>query len=483
MKISLKAFAPLVVAVVLALLPAPAGCPPHAWYYFAIFSGVIVGLMFEPVPGAAVGFIGVTLAAVLAPWVLFSPQELARPGFSAANSALNWALSGFANGSVWLIFAAFMFTLGYEKTGLGPRIALALVRLMGRRTLLLGYAIVFSDAILAPFTPSNTARSAGTIYPIIRNVPMLYDSKPNDPSYRRIGAYIMWTAMAGTAATSSMFVTALSSNLLAMEFARRLAKIDISWVQWFVAMLPVSFLFLLFVPLVVYWLYPPEVKQGQEVPEWAAVQLEKLGPLSARELLFAAMVCAALILWISASNFINPTTVALIVISLMLLARLVTWKDMLENTAAWNTLVWFSTLVALADGLNRVGFVKWFAEMIGGHMGGFPPTTAMIVLVLVFFFSHYMFASATAHVTALIPVMLTVGAAIPGLNMIHFTLLMGLTLGIMGVLTPYATGPAPVYQGSGYLPAREFWLLGGIFGLIYIGTLLIIVVPWLAFLG
>jgi L-tartrate/succinate antiporter len=161
----------------------------------------------------------------------------------------------------------------------------------------------------------------------------------------------------------------------------------------------------------------------------------------------------------------------------------VTWKDMLENTAAWNTLVWFSTLVALADGLNRVGFVKWFAELVGAHMGGFPPTTAMIVLVLVFFFSHYMFASATAHVTALIPVMLTVGGAIPGLNMIHFTLLMGLTLGIMGVLTPYATGPAPVYQGSGYLPAREFWLLGGIFGLIYIGTLLIIVVPWLAVLG
>ena len=52
--------------------------------------------------------------------MLFSPAELAKPGFKPANAALTWALSGFSNGTVWLIFGAFMFALGYEKTGLGP---------------------------------------------------------------------------------------------------------------------------------------------------------------------------------------------------------------------------------------------------------------------------------------------------------------------------------------------------------------------------
>ncbi len=42
---------------------------------------------------------------------------------------------------------------------------------------------------------------------------------------------------------------------------------------------------------------------------------------------------------------------------------------------------------------------------------------AMIVLVLVFFFTHYLFASITAHATALLPVMLAVGATIPGMDM------------------------------------------------------------------
>ena len=156
------------------------------------------------------------------------------------SAALNWALSGFSNGTVWLIFGAFMFALGYEKTGLGRRIALLLVKAMGRRTLTLGYAVTIADTLLAPFTPSNTARSGGTIYPVIRNLPALYDSKPNDPSSRRIGSYLMWVAIAATCVTSSMFLTALAPNLLALELVKKTAKIDITWTQWFMAFAPVG---------------------------------------------------------------------------------------------------------------------------------------------------------------------------------------------------------------------------------------------------
>ena len=132
MNVLWKALAPVAVAVAIAVAPAPAGLAPHTWYYFAIFAGVIVGLMLEPLPGAAIGLIAVTLVTVLAPWVFYSPAELAKPGFKPQNAALTWALSGFANSTVWLIFGAFMFALGYEKTGPGKRIALLLVRAMPR---------------------------------------------------------------------------------------------------------------------------------------------------------------------------------------------------------------------------------------------------------------------------------------------------------------------------------------------------------------
>jgi L-tartrate/succinate antiporter len=480
MRLPWKPLAPIAVAVVLALQPAPAGLAPHAWYFFALFAGVIVGLMLEPLPGGAIGLIGVTLVTVLAPWVLFAPAELAKPGFKPATAALTWALSGFSNGTVWLIFGAFMFALGYEKTGLGRRIALVLVKKMGRRTLTLGYAVSVADTILAPFTPSNTARSGGTIYPVIRNLPMLYGSKPDDPSARKIGSYIMWVAIATTCVTSSMFLTALAPNLLAVELVNKTSKVAIGWTEWFTAIAPVGIALLILIPLLTYWIYPPQIKSGDEVPNWAAGELEKMGGFSLREITLAVLVVIALLLWIFGGDFVNPTTAALVVISLMLLARVVTWDDMMKNSTAWNTLAWFATLVALADGLNKVGFVKWFADSVAAHMAGFSPFTAMIVLVLVFYFTHYLFASVTAHVTALLPVMLAVGSTIQGIDMPMFALLLCLTLGIMGILTPYATGPSPVYYGSGYLPSQDYWRLGAIFGVLYIVVLLVVGLPWLA---
>jgi L-tartrate/succinate antiporter len=253
--------------------------------------------------------------------------------------------------------------------------------------------------------------------------------------------------------------------------------------QWFISFAPVGVLLLALVPLLTYYLYPPELKSGGEVPAWAAQALGKMGRLTRKELILAILVFIALALWIFGSAFLHPTTAVLLVLSLMLLTRVLTWNDILHHTAAWNTLVWFATLVTLADGLNKVGFVGWFADFIATYLSAFSPFSAMILLVLVFYFSHYFFASITAHVTALMPVMLAIGATVPGMNLAQFALLMSLTLGIMGIQTPYASGPSSVYYGSGFLPSADFWRLGAIFGVIFIAVLLLIGLPWILMLG
>jgi L-tartrate/succinate antiporter len=371
-----------------------------------------------------------------------------------------------------------MFALGYEKTGLGRRIALLLVKRMGRKTLTLGYAVAAADTILAPFTPSNTARSGGTIYPVIKNLPPLYDSKPNDPSMRRVGSYIMWVAIATTCVTSSLFLTGLAPNLLAKELVKKTANVELAWGDWFVAAAPAGLLLLVLVPLLAYWLYPPEVKEGAEVTEWAAKELAKLGGLTSREITLAVLVAIALVLWIFEGDYVNATTAAAVVVLLMVILNVVTWDDITKNSAAWNTLAWFATLVALADGLSRVGFVKWFAEDVASYMSGVSPLTAVVALLLINFFAHYMFASVTAHVTALIPVLLAVGSSVPNMKMPQLALLLCLQLGIMGIITPYGTGPSPVYYGSGYLPAADYWRLGAIFGLIFLAVFMLTAVPW-----
>jgi L-tartrate/succinate antiporter len=227
--------------------------------------------------------------------------------------------------------------------------------------------------------------------------------------------------------------------------------------------------------------YPPEVKESPEVPAWAGRELGTMGRISRNQIMMGLRAVGALALWIFGGKFIDATTVALSAIALMVILGVVTWDDVLANKSAWNVLVWFATLVALADGLNRVGFISWFAKKAAAPLAGFPPLTVMVLLTVLFFVIHYMFASITAHVTAVLPVLLAAGIAVPGVDPRLFALLLCYSLGIMGILTPYATGPSPVYFGSGYVARKDFWRLGAIFGFVYLAALLAIGVPWMLY--
>jgi L-tartrate/succinate antiporter len=186
----------------------------------------------------------------------------------------------------------------------------------------------------------------------------------------------------------------------------------------------------------------------------------------------------ALVAWISASRWIGATTVALVVISLMLLTKVITWSDIATAKQAWNVFVWFATLVVLADGLSSVGFLSWFAKRSATLTTNIPVTAAAIAIIAVFFAVHYLIASGTAQAAALLPVFLAAAVTIHGLPMRPVVLLLLYSLGLMGVITPYANGPAPIYFSSGYIPARDFWRLGFILGLFNLIVLLGIGLPW-----
>lgn len=275
----------------------------------------------------------------------------------------------------------------------------------------------------------------------------------------------MWVAITAACITSSMFLSALAPNLLAWRWSKALLA-SISLGHWFIAFLPLGILLILAMPLLAYWFYPPEVKVNNEVPLWAARELEKLGKLSRNEILLLVFVCFALMMWIFAADWIEPALAALLVIVLML------WTGVLseryhQQQSGMEHLCLVRHLVALADGLSSTGFIAWLGKEGGALMSGISPGMATIVLLLAFYLLHYLFASTTAHTTALLPAMLTIASTIPGMNMEVFVLLMVTSLGVMGIITPYGTGPSPIYYGSGYLPTKDYWRLGTIFGAIF----------------
>ena len=453
---------PVLVLLVVWFIPAPAGLSVEAWRFMAIFLAVVVGLIIEPVPAALVGLVGVSLVALL--------------GLVGKTPAANvkWALSGFSNSIIWLIFAAFMFAMGYQKTGLGKRISLIMVKYMGKSSLGLGYAVAFADLVLAPFMPSNTARSGGTIFPIAINIPQIFNSLPdNEP--RKLGAYISWVAMAATCVTSSMFLTALAPNLLAVDLIGKGANVAISWGAWASIMVPLMLPLFLLTPLLAYIVYPPTQKHSPEAPIWAKAELQKMGSITFKEILMAFFAVLALVLWIFGKEWkVDATMAAISIVSLMALTKVISWDDIIGNKGAWNVLVWFSTLVALASGLKDVGILTWIGKLAETSLTGLSPVMLMVSMLIIFFLLHYFFASVTAHVTALLPVFIVIAVKfIAPEQLPSFMILVAGTLGIMGIITPYGTGPSPIWYGAGYISQARWWALGAIFGANYRAVLLV----------
>ena len=459
-----KALATVAVGAAIWFFPIPAGLKPEAWHLLAIFAATIFGFIIQPLPIGAVALISVTFTALAG---VLKPAE---------------ALSGFANTTIWLIVAAFLFAKGFIKTGLGRRIAFILIKAIGDSTLKLGYTLVLSDLIISPATPSNTARAGGILFPIVRSLCTAFDSEPG-PTARKVGSYLMQTAYQGNTITSAMFLTSMAGNPLIALLAAKTLNIQLSWGQWALASVVPGIISLLVVPYFLYKFYPPEIKKTPEAKALAAKELEHMGPMARGEKIVAMVFVGALILW-STSQYtkLDATVVALLAVVVMLITQVLEWKDVLDEKGAWDTLIWMGALVGLADYLSKLGFIPWFANTMAASIAGIPWLEAFIVLTIVYLYAHYAFASLTAHITAMYPAFIAVAVA-AGAPAYLVALSLAFMSNLCMSLTHYAAGPSPIYFGAGYVDQSTWWRLGFIISVINLIIWVGLGSIWWKFLG
>ena len=446
-----KFILPIVVGLLIwALTPfKPDALDTQAWYMFAIFVATIIACITQPMPIGAVSIIGFTLT------VLVGVVDIKT------------AVQGFGNNSIWLIAMAFFISRGFVKTGLGRRIALQFVKLFGKKTLGLAYSLVGVDLILAPATPSNTARAGGIMFPIIKSLSESFGSSPKDGTERKMGAFLIFTEFQGNLITAAMFLTAMAGNPLAQNLAEKTAHVHITWMNWFLAALVPGLVSLIVVPFIIYKMYPPTVKETPNAKQWAENELANMGPISIAEKFMTGIFIVALALWVTGSLIhVDATLTAFIALALLLLTGVLTWKDILNETGAWNTLVWFSVLVLMADQLNQLGFIPWLSQLIAHSLHGLSWPIVIVLLILFFFYSHYLFASATAHVSAMYAALLGVAVA-AGAPPLFSALILGFFGNLLVSTTHYSSGPAPILYGSGYITQKRWWTMNIVLGFVY----------------
>ncbi len=442
-------------------IPEPQGVNTQGWHLFALFVGTMIAVIFKPFPMGVVSILSLTIAV------------------STNTLTFADAFSGFSNDIVWLVVFAFFVARGFISTGLGGRMAYKVMSLLGKNSLGLGYGLVATDLILAPAIPSVTARVGGIIFPIVKALADIFTGKSHDP---KMGGFLSLTAYQGSVITSAMFMTAMAGNPLIAELAKN-QGIAITWTSWAIAAIVPGLLSLIVVPYVLYRLATPTIRQTPHAREMANEKLASMGPMKKTEWIMLFTFLLLLALWISGPFIgMKATVAAMVGLVILLLTGILKWKDVIEETGAWDTFIWFATLVTLSGFLNKFGLTTWFSQWVVHNVSGFEWAVGFVIVALIYLYTHYFFASNVAHIGAMYAPLLIVSVAL-GTPPELAALTLAFFSNLCGGLTHYGSGPAPILFGTGYVSVLTWWKMGLIVSLVNIGIWMVVGGLWWKLLG
>jgi len=430
------------------LIPIPEGVSAQGWSILALFVATVCGIVTLPLPAPGVAFVSLTV------------------GLLTKTLSFQEGVAAFTDEVLWLVLLAFFFTKGFSKTGLGDRIALGILRLVGGTTLGLAYGLNLAEGALAAGMPSSAARAAGVFYPLVDSVAKASGSDPATKTEKKTGAFLVQSAFQATGNSSSLWLYGAAQNLLALRLAGQLGYVVKSpFMDWLKASCVPALTAMALTPLVAYWTIPPEVKLTPEAPKEAERKLKEMGPISKDEAILGAVIAGMLFLWAGSTAFGIPAVhTAVLGLSTLLFTGVLTWDDCAGEKGAWTTMTWFAILVSMSAMLNKLGIVRWLAASISGKIAaaGLSGCPAFMVLLLVYVFSHYAFASQVAHLSALyLPfIAMMVNTGTPPMVAV-FSL--AFASNIFGSLTPYASAQAPVFFGGNYVSLKDWYRMGLIY--------------------
>lgn len=461
MKSAVKLSIAIFIGLIFWWMPEPESVHENGWNLFAIFVATMVAIVIRALPMGVIAIFSIA--------------------FATATQVLTFseAFSGFSNEVVWLVVFAFFVARGFISTGLGARLAYRVMSLLGKNSLGLGYGIVATDLILAPAIPSVTARVGGIVYPMVKSLADIFSGPSHDP---KIGGFLSLSAFQGSAITSAMFFTAMAGNPLIAELAKA-QGIHITWASWALAAIVPGLISLAVVPYLLFYLISPTIRKTPKAKEMALEKLSHMGPMKLKEWIMLGTFFLLIFLWIIGPVIqLKATVAALIGVTILLLSGILKWKDLIEESAAWDTFIWFATLITLSGFLNKFGLTSWFSEWVVLKVAHFDWIIGFIIVALIYFYTHYFFASSVAHIGAMYAPLLIVSIAL-GTPAKLAVLILAFFSNLYAGLTHYGSGPAPILFGMGAVSVSTWWKMGFIISLANILIWMVVGGLWWKILG
>ncbi len=433
-------------AMLVLLIQPPVSLSHHSWKLFVIFIGTVAAIICTSASMELIVLMSLAIAVV------------------TKALTINEALSGFGAPIVMLVVFAFFISKAVISTSIGKRAAFFFISKLGGSLTGISYGLILTELFVAPVTPSATARGGGIVYPIVQ---ALIDKYGSDANNRNVAKYLIQLCFHVNVITSAMFITAMAGNPLIVSLAGGIG-VKITWASWTLAAFAPGMVSLLVLPIILQFLVKPYVSDIKSASTLAKEELSKMGSITINEKIVMCTLVLLVVFWVLSDVIgIGHATTAIIGFLILVLSGVMSMEDAGSCSTAWRTFMWFGGFIAMSDALSNKGVTPWIGGLFSDFFSSQQTHFAIPLLVLVFFYMHYFFASITVY-SSIMYTIFALALIKVGMDPLIACMILSFFANLSACLTHYGISSAPIFFSSGVVNAGQWWKNGFVISIAHI---------------
>jgi anion transporter len=310
--------------------------------------------------------------------------------------------SGFTQTALWTLVPAFFFGYTLQKTGLGKRIAMGVIRCCKPTYTALIWAWIPIGVILSILTPATTVRVAIMI-PIALQCCELFDLKKGSKG----NSLILLTAFAMALVPGSGWLTGVIWGPFIQGQVENAGMIGVvtfnSWLS--VLLLPVVITTAL---LVVFGMRALKPEENLSKEAFESVKKQSLGKMSSHEKIAAIILIAVFVASLTVGiHGLSTAVVCIIAMLAFFLFGVLETKDF-NNAANWNLVIFIAMALGLGSIFAETGISQWLSGIVVPALAPIatnPWLFVFTVMIVVFIWSMIDVAMFIPTIAIVVPIL------------------------------------------------------------------------------
>jgi len=390
---------------------------------------------------------------------------------------LQEAFFGFKDPALFFLIGALSFGIAMQKTNLHKRVALKVIKRMGKDPSKIVLSICLLGGFLSMTMPSHAV--AALLLPVI----VLMVKAGDIGRGQNFGIVIFLALTYATSVGSIGTLLGGARNILALGILEATTGETLSFLEWAVAGIPIGIVLIFLTFFTLRFIYPWEKFDTSEIRSEIKKQVDEMGDFSWGEKKASFIFCITVAMWVLFGQRMGLSIIAIAGFFALVVTRTITWRDIKTNMA-WDLIFLYGGALTLSHALTTTGAMDFVSTVLVGVIGDNPLIILVTFLLFVIFVSNVM--SNAAALTVMLPLAITtivlelgVGIQFSG-KIVSLLIAMG---SAMVFLLPIGTPSAAIVYSSGYVDVKKMIKAGAVLTLVSIVILLTFGLGWWRLLG